>query len=758
METLKLLLVDDNPDDRTLVIHELHKEFPDLMVDQIYRADALDRALEVLGFDLVITDYRLNWTDGLEVLRRVRLVLPDCPVIMFTGTGNQEIAVQALKNGLDDYVVKSPMHFKRLQAAVRSALEKTRQRQALVASEEDFRRVIKSSPIAMGIYDELGRVTYLNDRFLKIFGYSLEDLPDLESWWLKAYPDEAYRRQARAIWEHANEKAQRLGADIEAHRYRVTCKDGTQRTVEIFGSLIGKRHLVILNDITQQRHADEQLLLMAAIVQSSDDAIIGMDLEGVVSSWNRGAEKIYGFSRQEMLGGSLSRLMPEGSEGELEEILQKTRAGEHIEHLETLHRRKDGKIINMSLSISPIVDAEGNVTSASTIGSDISHRVSLEQQLRQAQKMEALGTLAGGIAHDFNNILTAIIGHASLLNLKLDKNDPLTDNVHQILEASSRAANLTQALLGFSRKAPIETKPVSLNGIIKKVERLLVMLLKENVSYQATLTPDDPTIMADPGQIEQVLINLASNARDAIPSAGAIRVSTEVVDLDEYFVRAHGYGDPGRYASLSFSDNGVGMDERIRLRIFEPFFTTKGMGKGTGLGLAIVYGIIKQHNGFISCYSEPGLGTTFQIYLPITTRELVQQIKAPEAPPRGGTETILVAEDDEATRNLDRKILEAYGYRVIEAYDGEDAIAKFKEHQDRIGLLFLDSIMPKKNGKEVYQEVIRIKPGLKVLFTSGYTAETFSDVEAREFRFIAKPILPTQLLKMIREVLEGNAN
>jgi two-component system, cell cycle sensor histidine kinase and response regulator CckA len=754
METLKLLLVDDNPDDRILVIHELEKEFPALEVDQIYQADALERALERLGFDLVITDYRLNWSDGLEVLRKVHAVLPECPVIMFTGTGNQELAVQALKNGLDDYVIKSPKHFKRLPSAVRAVLDRKRQRQALIASEQDFQRVIRCSPIAMAIYDEAQRITFLNDRFVKIFGYDRDDLPDLETWWGTAYPDPAYRRQVRGVWEHANEKARRQGTDIEPHRYRVTCKDGSQRIVEIFGSIIGKKHLIILNDITQQRYADEQLLLMGAIVESSDDAIIGMDLDGIATSWNRGAEKIYGYSREEMVGRSLAVLLPEDCGGELGRILEKTRRGEHIEHLETLHRRKDGRFINMSLTISPIVDSEGKVTSASTIGSDISQRVSLEQQLRQAQKMEALGTLAGGIAHDFNNILTAIIGHASLLNLKLERNDQLSDSVHQILESASRAANLTQALLGFSRKAPIDTRPVSLNDIIRKVERLLVMLLKENVSYQVTLSPDEPTIMADSGQIEQVLINLATNARDAIPSGGAISLSTGVVDLDEQFIRAHGYGGPGRYASLRFSDNGVGMDERIRQRIFEPFFTTKESGKGTGLGLAIVYSIIKQHKGFINCYSEPGLGTTFQIYLPVTTRELVPQVKEPESTPRGGTETILVAEDDEATRNLDRKILEAYGYRVVEAHDGEDAVAQFKLHQDRIQLLFLDSIMPKKNGKEVYEEVARLAPGIKVLFTSGYTADTFSDLETRAFHFIAKPILPTMLLKLIREVLD----
>lgn len=755
MDRLALLLVDDNPDDRTLVIHELQKEFQELAVEQIYQADALDRALAAPRFDLVITDYRLNWSDGLNVLRRVRSVLPDCPVIMFTGTGNEEIAVEAMKCGLDDYVVKHPKHFKRLPAAVRAALDKKRQRQALVSSEEEFQRVIRCSPIAMAIYDEEERITFLNEKFMKVFGYTRDDLHDLDDWWGRAYPDQVYRQQARTHWEHARQKARYTGNDIEPHRYRVTCKDGMQRIVEIFGSIIGRKNLVILNDITQQRRADEQLLQMGAIVESSDDAIIGLELDGTVTSWNRGAEKIYGHSREEMKGRSYALVLPEGAENELEGILESTRLGEHVEHLETLHRRKDGKIINMSLTISPIVDAEGNVTSASTIGSDISQRVSLEQQLRQAQKMEALGTLAGGIAHDFNNILTAIIGHASLVNLKLEKYSPLSENVHQILEAASRAANLTQALLGFSRKGPIETKPVSLNGIIRKVERLLIMLLKENVTYQANLTPDDPTILADSGQIEQVLINLATNARDAIPSAGAIRISTALIDLDEQFVRLHGYGTAGRYASLRFSDNGVGMDDRIRTRIFEPFFTTKEAGKGTGLGLSIVYGIIKQHNGFINCYSEPGLGTTFQIYLPLTSKESVTHAREPEPTPKGGTETILVAEDDEATRNLDRKILEAYGYRVIEAFDGEDAIAKFKQHREQISLLFLDSIMPRKNGKEVYEELTRISPDLKVLVTSGYPADTFGGLQVPGIRFIPKPVLPTLLLKTIREVLDG---
>ena len=722
METLKLLLVDDNPDDRAQAIHELRKEFPGLVVDQIYQADDLARAQEGLYFDLVITEFKLNWSDGLEVLRRVKSVLPGCPVVMLTGSGNEEIAVQGMKNGLDDYLVKSPGQFKQLPAAVRATLEKSRQSQELAAREEEFRWVIRCAPIAMGIYDDKERVVFLNDRFMRVFGCTLEEIPTLEAWWRRAYPDDAYRRQVTTAWEHARKEARRLRTDIEPHRYRVAGRDGVLRIVEISGPIIGKKHMVILNDISVQRYADEQLLLMAAIVESSDDAISGEDLKGTVTSWNGGAEKIYGYTREEMIGRSISVLMPEGAQDELAQILERVRRGEHIEHFETLRRIKDGKVINMSLTISPIVDDEGNVTSASTIGIDISHRVSLEQQLRQAQKMEALGTLAGGIAHDFNNILTAILGYASILDLKMDKDDPLTENVHQILEATSRAANLTQALLGFSRRTPIETRPVGLNSIISKVERLLVMILKENIAFQATLSPEDPIIMADAGQIEQILINLATNARDAIFTTGTVKLCSEVVELDEPFVKSHGYGIPGRYASLAFRDNGAGMDQSVRQRVFEPFFTTKEPGKGTGLGLSIVYGIVKQHNGFIDCYSEPGLGTTFQIYLPLTAQEKVELAKAPEAAPRGGTETILVAEDDDATRNLNRQILEAYGYSVIEAFDGEDAVAKFKKHRERINLLFLDSIMPKKNGKEVYEEIISIKPGLKVLFTSGYAA------------------------------------
>src|ERR1039457_2712173 len=315
--------------------------------------------------------------------------------------------------------------------------------------------------------------------------------------------------------------------------------------------------------------------------------------------------------------------------------------------------------------------------------------------------------------------------------MKMAKSDPLLHEVNQILAAADRATTLTQSLLAFSRKMPIETKPVSLNDIIKKIEKLLVRFIREDIDLKSKLTPEELTVMADPAQIEQVLINLVANARDAMPKGGKLRISTEIVELDREFIRGHGYGTPGRYASLTCSDTGSGMDKKTAQRIFEPFFTTKEIGKGTGLGLAIVYGIVQQHNGYINCYSEPGQGTTFRIYLPLTRTAPETTKEMPERQQKGGNETILAAEDDTAARSFFKQILETYGYKVIEAVDGEDALAKFNENKDEIKLVILDVIMPKMNGKEACEKIQQLKPDMKCLFTSGYSADIIDEEEKK---------------------------
>jgi PAS domain S-box-containing protein len=379
----------------------------------------------------------------------------------------------------------------------------------------------------------------------------------------------------------------------------------------------------------------------------------------------------------------------------------------------------------------------------------------LHAQLLQSQKMEAVGQLAGGISHDFNNILTAMTGYAHILKMKMSEDDPRRKYTDNLLSLSDRAANLIQSLLAFSRKQISNPRPVNINEVIRTVEKLLLRLIGEDIRVEKELTENNLVVMADVGQLEQVLMNLATNARDAMPAGGLLSIRTDPFDINHEFIKEHGFGEEARYALISVTDTGAGMDRETSGKIFEPFFTTKEVGKGTGLGLAMVYGIIKQHNGYINVYSEPGHGTTFRIYLPLTQAK-EQELK-PEVtePVSTDSATILLAEDEAVVREFTKKLLEEYGYTVIEAIDGEDAIEKFKMHRDAIQLLILDAIMPKKTAREVYGEIIKVNPGIKVLFTSGYPADIVhkDNIEAG-FDFIEKPVSPIILLKKVRDALD----
>jgi len=387
---------------------------------------------------------------------------------------------------------------------------------------------------------------------------------------------------------------------------------------------------------------------------------------------------------------------------------------------------------------------------------DITKRNQLKQRLQHAQKLETIGTLASSVAHDFNNVLTAIMGYGHLLHMKMKEDNPYRHNIEQILASAERAANLTQSLLTFSRKQVSNPKPVNLNELIKRMEKFLLRVISENIELNAKVTDADLTVMADSSQIEQVLINLCTNVRDAMPDGGCLNIETDIVKLDAEFLKAHGYGKRGNYALISVTDNGIGMDEETKKKIFKPFFTTKKDGKGTGLGLSIVYRIIKQHNGYINVYSELGKGTTFKIYLPLTTSKVEKEKPVELITPRVGTETILLAEDDADVRVLTKAVLEEFGYTVIAAVNGEDAINKFMSNENKIHILLLDIVMPKKGGKEVYEVIKKIRPEIKVVFASGYPSDFIHKKEICEqgLDFILKPIPPQELLRKLREVLD----
>jgi len=528
-----------------------------------------------------------------------------------------------------------------------------------------------------------------------------------------------------------------------------------ERTAELTAEL-GERRRV--EAALHEREGHIRLLL-----NSTAEGIYGVDVEGVCTFCNPSCLRLLGYDEEgELLGKNVHALIhhtrPDGSpypEGECRSYLA-YRVGRETHVDDEFFWRKDGKSIRVEYWSHPVVD-EGIVAGAVVAFFDVTEKSTLEQQLRQAQKMEAVGRLAGGIAHDFNNMLMAIIGYASLGRELAAEGSKLRFYNDQVLVAADKATELTRQILAFSRKQVLSPAPVDLNGIILGLAKIISRLLGEDIETSLNLPGTELVALADRAQIEQVLMNLATNARDAMPTGGRLVIGTQAIACDHESAEVHGLELTGRYALITVSDSGTGMDAQTCERIFEPFFTTKELGKGTGLGLSIVYGIVKQHHGQISVYSEPGQGTTFRIYLPLTSDAVVEQAAAAQAAIRGGTETVLLAEDNADVRTLARSVLEGAGYRVVEAADGEEAVRLFGEHQDTIGICLLDVVMPHKSGKEALDEIRTLRPGARAIFMSGYAADILADPKSAGTGVVllSKPLLPRELLRQVREALDA---
>jgi PAS domain S-box-containing protein len=514
-------------------------------------------------------------------------------------------------------------------------------------------------------------------------------------------------------------------------------------------AVISAQRLETLRDANQR---------LAFHVSRMPFAYIVWDLGFGVVEWNPAAERIFGWKANEAIGKNAYELIiRKEARPQFEHGWSKLLKGDESSYSLNDNVRKDGKIITCEWFNALLRDASGNVSRVLSMVHDVTEKEELQKQVQTAQRMESVGTLAGGIAHDFNNSLTGIIGFAELLRMRMAGDEQAVHDLDEILHCAERAATLTRQLLTFARRQVIEPVNLNLSTLIADLMRFIGKVVGEHIEVKTFLEKNVPTVCADRGQIEQVVMNLCLNARDAMPEGGRLVVETGDVYLDEEYVRKNLYMRTGRYALLTVSDTGIGMDEKTRERVFEPFFTTKGPDKGTGLGLAMVYGIVKQHGGFIHLYSEPGKGTAFKVYFPaIEAQPDAVPEKRREEIVRGGTETILLAEDEEAIRILAERVLTGFGYTVLVARNGEEAIEMFRQKKE-IVLAVLDVVMPRKGGKEAFEEMHKQNPRLKVIFMSGYAANAIHDsfVLTPDVPFLQKPFGPTILARKVREVLDA---
>jgi len=515
----------------------------------------------------------------------------------------------------------------------------------------------------------------------------------------------------------------------------------------------------VAQDITVRKQAAEELARLGMAVEQAGEAIIITDTEGTVQYVNPAFERISGYGRNEIVGRNPRILKSGKHDRDYYQTMWNTLAQGMVWSGTLINRKKDGSLVEEIAVISPVRDAAGRIVNYVAVKRDVTHELEMEEQLRQAQKMEAVGKLAGGIAHDFNNLLTGITGYSELVLNSLPEHGSARREVEEIRKAAGQATALTQQLLAFSRKQVFQTKVVNLNGVVSNLDRMLRRLIGADIDLRTSLREDLWSVRIDPGQIEQVILNIVVNARDVMPGGGKITIETTNVELDEKYLRKHIVVQPGPHVMLAISDTGNGMDAATQARIFEPFFTTKDPGKGTGLGLSTVYGIVKQSKGYIWVYSEPGMGTTFKIYLPKVFEEAepVSTEREHLPPVMGGPETILLAEDQDMVRELVTEVLRSNGYTVLLAHNGEEAVRVGEQYEGTIHVLITDVVMPHMNGPELARRILPSRPQMKVIFMSGYAEDAIVQhgVLDAGMHFVQKPFRPSELSRRVREVLDA---
>jgi len=805
---LRVLILEDRSDDMELMLHELRRAGfdPDWRHAQA-EGDYLTNLDE--GLDVILADYTLPQFDALRALRLLQRRRLDIPFIVVTGSISEEVAVECMKQGAADYLLKDRLA--RLGPAVTQALQAKKLSEEKRRAEEEIRRrnrelsllnrIIAASAaglepesiletacreLAMAFNMTQASATLLNEErtaAVVVAEYRAENRSSVLNQTMSIADNPAFQyllaHKAPLVVEDAKSDPRLaamhslgyqqdtislllipliIGGEVmgslglsasESHRFSV---EEINLTWSVADQLAGAMARARLDQVRRR---------LSAVIEQTAEGVVITNTQGTILYVNPAFERITGYDRSEAVGQSPRLLKSGKQDAALYNELWTTITAGQVWHGRLVNKGKDGAFYTVDTTITPVRDENGHIVNYVSIQRDVTRELQLEEQYRQAQKLEAVGRLAGGIAHDFNNLLTAIVGYTQLLLQEMSPQDPGYHDLTQIRKTSERATTLVRQLLTFSRRDASRPVVLNLNEVISDLLKLLGRVIGEDVEVTSSLAPDLAQVQADPSQMEQVLMNLGVNARDAMPAGGRLIIETANISVEGEHANTYLEMEPGEYVMLAISDTGIGMDEEVLKHIFEPFFTTKPAEEGTGLGLAMVYGIVKQHRGHIHVYSEPGHGTTFRIYMPAYRPERggQPQVREREAPPMArltGSETLLVIEDEMPVRELVQRALEGFGYTILVAANAQEASELFQAHQADIALIVSDVVMPDMTGPALYQSLAAQVPHLKVLFLSGYTPEV---VHGRgllqDAPFLQKPFTLTDLARNVRQVLDS---
>lgn len=753
----RVLVIDDDREDFLLVRSELESlDRGRFACDYVADYAAGLEALQQAAHDVCLLDYRLGARSGLELLRES--IATDChvPIVMVTGEGDDQVDAAAMALGAADFLAKQEITGTVLARVIRHAITRAADSAELRRRDEWHRALLEHLSDSVLVLDADARVTYASPAAAPMLGWTPNELLGQDGFALLHHEDVSYVRERFTAC--LTEPGQPVHAEC-----RVRHKSGAYRTIEIIAvnrlSEPSIRGVVAsFRDVTEREQTQAALReardTLQTLIDSAPLAIISLDVDGRVLTWNRTAEGMFGWPASEV-DGRLPPFLGDDQLPEFRELIARVTAGGTLKDVEVSRHRRDGSPIEISLFATPVRGPDGRVERVLSMLMDNTERKSLQSQLAVAQKVEAVGRLAGGIAHDFNNLLTAILAPAELLIETLAHDPESVRDVIEIRDAARRAADLTRQLLAFSRRQVLQPRPLNLNDVVTGMTAMLRRLISEDIDLHTSCASELGTVRADPSQLEQVLVNLVVNARDAMPDGGRLTIETANAELDHAYASNQLLATPGSYVMLAVHDTGAGMSAETKARLWEPFFTTKPKGKGTGLGLSTAYGIVKQSGGYIWVQSEPGQGATFKIFLPRVEAAADAMATAPVDTPPRGTERLLVVEDDDMVRRVTQRTLTANGYDALVASSGGEALLLAETNSYQFDMLVTDVIMPGMSGGELAARMRTIRPDLKVLFVSGYTDDVVvrHGVLEGDVEFLQKPFTADSLLRKVRDVL-----